>query len=86
MTHHISSFRSAFGAGLRRLPAAFGCGLRILLCAVMFVQPGLIEMARAQEVVIDPNGNVGFAAPVLKRASRPQIVDIAPPNAGGRLA
>ncbi|WP_188479668.1 beta strand repeat-containing protein [Primorskyibacter flagellatus] len=39
-------------------------------------------MASAQEVVIDPNGNVGFA-PTLKKSTRPQVVDIAKPGSGG---
>ncbi|WP_417260244.1 filamentous hemagglutinin N-terminal domain-containing protein [Celeribacter sp.] len=42
----------------------------------------MVELAHAQEIVIDPNGNVGFA-PSLQRSSRPQIVDIATPNSGG---
>ena len=82
MTHRVAARLPSLRPALSALPDLIGRGLRITLCAVMFVQPGLIEMARAQEVVIDPNGNVGFA-PVLKRASRPQIVDIATPNAGG---
>ncbi|WP_339110155.1 filamentous hemagglutinin N-terminal domain-containing protein [Thioclava sp. GXIMD4216] len=75
----LSDRRSALNA----FSDLIGRGLRIILCAVIFVQPGLTEMAKAQEIVIDPNGNVGYAAPVLKRASRPQIVDIATPNSGG---
>ncbi|MDX5402191.1 MAG: filamentous hemagglutinin N-terminal domain-containing protein, partial [Rhodobacterales bacterium] len=39
-------------------------------------------MTHAQEIIIDPNGNVGFA-PSLQRSARPQVVDIARPNEGG---
>ncbi len=46
------------------------------------LQPLTVELVNAQEIIIDPNGNVGFK-PQLKRSSRPQIVDIAKPNSGG---
>jgi len=52
------------------------------ICAVLTLQPMMAELAYAQEIIIDPSGNVGFA-PTMQRTSRPQVVDIATPNAGG---
>lgn len=57
-------------------------GFSFLTCLVVALQPMMVELAYAQEVIIDPNGNVGFA-PTMQRTSRPQVVDIATPNSGG---
>ncbi|WP_158623122.1 filamentous hemagglutinin N-terminal domain-containing protein [Pseudorhodobacter sp. E13] len=57
-------------------------GFTLLTCLVVALQPMMVELAQAQEIIIDPNGNVGFK-PSLQRTSRPQVVDIARPNAGG---
>lgn len=56
--------------------------LSILLSALLIVQPVLVEVANAQQIIIDSNGNVG-SAPSLKGASGKTVVDIATPNSGG---
>lgn len=69
------SFRKYFARQLTK-------GFTFLTCAVVALQPIMAELAYAQEIIIDPNGNVGFK-PTLQRSSRPQVVDIAKPNSGG---
>ncbi|OAN69615.1 hypothetical protein A8B83_01580 [Rhodobacteraceae bacterium EhC02] len=54
----------------------------LVVCLAVTFQPILAQVAYAQEIIIDPNGNVGFA-PTLQRSTRPQVVDIARPNEGG---
>lgn len=57
-------------------------GFTYFICSVLTLQPMMAELAYAQEIIIDPSGNVGFA-PTMQRTSRPQVVDIATPNTGG---
>ncbi len=54
----------------------------LFVCLMLTIQPMMVELAYAQDIIIDPNGNVGFK-PSLQRTARPQVVDIAKPNAGG---
>lgn len=54
----------------------------LLSCLVVALQPMMVELASAQDIIIDPSGNVGFQ-PSLQRSSRPQVVDIVTPNSGG---
>ncbi|MGR3443749.1 MAG: two-partner secretion domain-containing protein [Thalassococcus profundi] len=55
---------------------------KIALCIILALEPAFLTAASAQEVVIDPSGNVGFA-PTMQRTTRPQVVDVARPNSGG---
>ena len=55
---------------------------KISLCIILALEPAFLTAASAQEVVIDPSGNVGFA-PTMQKATRPQVVDVARPNSGG---
>ncbi|RWR08117.1 two-partner secretion domain-containing protein [Paenirhodobacter populi] len=81
-----TSLATQYGRASRRLRRRFHSfahrSLVLALCLVVALQPALSEMARAQDIIIDPTGNIGFA-PTMKKASRPQVVDIARPNAGG---
>ncbi len=72
----------SYGGFSKVLGRSFKKSFIVLNCLVVALQPMMTELAYAQEVVIDPNGNVGFA-PSLQRSSRPQVVDIATPNSGG---
>ncbi|MDO5606062.1 MAG: filamentous hemagglutinin N-terminal domain-containing protein, partial [Paracoccus sp. (in: a-proteobacteria)] len=55
-------------------------GFSLLLSVVLAVQPALMEAAWGQQVIIDPNGNVGTR---LQGGTSAPVVDIARPNAGG---
>lgn len=66
----------------RKISRKITQGFTFLTCLVVALQPTMVELAYAQEIIIDPNGNVGFK-PTLQRSSRPQVVDIAKPNSGG---
>lgn len=55
-------------------------GAALFLSTVLAVQPALMEAAWAQQVIIDPNGNVGTR---LQTGTSAPVVDIAKPNAGG---
>jgi len=66
----------------RKISRKITQGFTFLTCLVVALQPMMVELAYAQEIIIDPNGNVGFA-PTMQRTSRPQVVDIARPNSGG---
>lgn len=57
-------------------------GFTLASCLTVALQPMMVQLAYAQEIVIDPNGNVGFQ-PSLQSSIRPQVVDIARPNSGG---
>lgn len=52
----------------------------LLLSTVLAIQPAFIEAAWGQQVIIDPNGNVGTR---LQGGTSAPVVDIARPNAGG---
>jgi filamentous hemagglutinin family protein len=67
---------------VRKISRKITQSFTFLTCLVVALQPMMVELAYAQEVIIDPSGNVGFA-PTLQRVSRPQVVDIATPNSGG---
>ena len=54
----------------------------LAVCLAVALQPMMIELANAQDIIIDPNGNVGFK-PSIQRNARPPVVNIAKPNAGG---
>lgn len=56
--------------------------LSLTLSLVLATQPVLVNVAQAQEIIIDPSGNVGFA-PVLRSGTTAPVVDVATPNAGG---
>lgn len=56
-------------------------GFSIVLSAVLTVQPMLMEAAWAQQIIIDPNGNVGMTRMQTGRSA--PVVDIARPNSGG---
>lgn len=80
----MSSF-SRFFAGditLNKLKRGAHTGFTAAICLVVALQPMMVELANAQQVVIDPNGNVGFK-PTIQSTTRSQVVDIAKPNAGG---
>lgn len=66
----------------RKLSDKIKQSFSFLTCLAVALQPMMVELAYAQEIIIDPNGNVGFA-PTVQRTSRPQVVDIATPNFGG---
>ncbi len=79
---------SIFGfRGFQRSPVRLRClfqnALRVLLSLVLIVQPVLVDLAYAQEVIIDPNGNVGSAPNITTSASGKTVVNIAKPNLGG---
>lgn len=57
-----------------------GRGFSLLLSAALAIQPALMEAAWGQQVIIDPNGNVGTR---LQTGTRAPVVDIATPNSGG---
>lgn len=83
MTKRFSGAVSARGSRrlLKSLLQQVRVSLTGLVCAVVAFQPMMAELAYAQQVIIDPNGNVGFA-PSIQRAA-PPVVDIATPNSGG---
>lgn len=64
--------------------AATGTARSLALAASLSlaIQPIAADFAFAQEIIIDPSGNVGFAPRVQKTAPAP-VIDIARPNAGG---
>ncbi|TRD15367.1 filamentous hemagglutinin N-terminal domain-containing protein, partial [Palleronia caenipelagi] len=66
----------------RRLGRMSDCGFRLLLAALLVVQSVYFSWAEAQQIVLDPNGNVGFAPSVNNTRSAP-VVNIARPNSGG---
>jgi len=66
----------------RRIQRKVTDGFVLVACLSVALQPLLVDVAFAQEIIIDPNGNVGFQ-PSMQRVSRPQVVDVARPNAGG---
>lgn len=79
----LSFFRSFAGnLTLRKLKRTAHSGFTATICLVVALQPMMVELANAQQVIIDPNGNVGFK-PTIQSTTRSQVVDIAKPNAGG---
>lgn len=65
-----------------RFGRAFHNSFVLSLCILIAIQPALVEVARAQDIIIDPSGNVG-TVPTLRPATGPAVVDIAKPNTGG---
>ncbi len=65
-----------------RLYRGFKKFFLVAVCLNIAFQPMLVELARAQEIILDPNGNVGFAPQVHTGGSAP-VVDISRPNTGG---
>lgn len=55
---------------------------KIFLSALIAFQPAMIEIANAQEIIIDPSGNVS-SAPTIRTTTPAPVVDIATPNSGG---
>ena len=79
--HYISrvgGFPSFFKNTRNKITKTF----RVFICSLIAFQPMMIELAYAQEIVIDPSGNVGFN-PTVRNTSKAPVVDIARPNTGG---
>ncbi len=74
-------FRGAEGFA-RALFCQISRGFTFLACVVVALQPTMVELAHAQDILIDPNGNVGFS-PGIQKNSRAPVIDIATPNSGG---
>ncbi|WOI35372.1 glycohydrolase toxin TNT-related protein (plasmid) [Tritonibacter scottomollicae] len=79
--HTVSQFglRKSF---VRKLLGKTGHSFTFLMCLNLAFQPLMVELAYAQEIIIDPSGNVGFS-PNVQQNSRAPVVDIATPNSGG---
>jgi filamentous hemagglutinin family protein len=54
----------------------------IFLCTLIALQPAMVEIANAQDIIIDPSGNVS-SAPSVRTTTPAPVVDIATPNSGG---
>lgn len=59
----------------------FHRGLVVALSTLLSVQPAFMEAAWGQQIIIDPNGNVGMTRMQTGRSA--PVVDIARPNSGG---
>jgi filamentous hemagglutinin family protein len=66
----------------KRIKAAASQSFTTLMCAIIALQPVLVEIANAQDIIIDPSGNVS-SAPRVRTGTPAPVVDIATPNSGG---
>ena len=77
---------SKFSGGLRpvlkKAYVRITHGFTVFCCLMIALQPLTAELAYAQQIIIDPNGNVGFT-PQVKTVRRAPVVNIAKPNQGG---
>ena len=67
---------------LRRANQAISHSFIVFLCVIVTLQPVMVEIANAQDIIIDPSGNV-VSAPSVRPATPAPVVDIATPNSGG---
>ena len=62
--------------------AGLAHSFRLFICTVLIWQMVFLSWAQAQEIILDPNGNVGFR-PVVRQGTNAPVVDISQPNSSG---
>lgn len=78
----VRALKSAVNLSLCSVKHKINQGFTLAICLIVALQPMMVELANAQEIIIDPTGNVGVR-PGLKPGTAAPVVDIAKPNAGG---
>jgi filamentous hemagglutinin family protein len=78
----LMSFSVSHSRVLRSVRAAVSKSFTVFLCSLIALQPAMVEIANAQDIIIDPSGNVS-SAPSVRTGTPAPVVDIATPNSGG---